>query len=197
MKYIVYLLFIAFIVVLFLFLKNALQPKQEPVSVTGSEECGECHKLKINGNQQEVWENSKHSLAYKILLGDIAKNFAVKSNIEAPEKNKLCLSCHTTQNYLGDFPVQSSYRIEEGVGCESCHGAGSKYSPSDIMSDDASFRRNGGKKGNEENCSGCHSPKGNKEMKISENVCPFQQNDFDFKTAFEKIKHPVNKDNFK
>ena len=196
MKYFTYLFFAGFVVILILFLKNALQPKPEPVSITGTDKCGECHRLKINGNQDSVWENSKHSQAYKTLLSDRSKEFAVKNNIVEPVKNKLCLKCHTTSNHLAGTPVLSSYRIEEGVGCESCHGAGSDYSPAKIMTDDYLFRHNGGKKGDEKTCLECHSPSGNKNMKLTEDVCPFQAADFIYKVQFEKIKHPVNKNNF-
>src|SRR5690242_15358879 len=124
MKYITYLIFIGFIVVLLLFLKNALEPKPDPVSITGSDNCGECHKLKINGDQHTVWENSKHAQAFRSLLMQKAIDFAVKNGLELPVNNKLCLKCHTTLNHLEGFPKLSTYHIEEGVGCESCHGAG-------------------------------------------------------------------------
>ena len=196
MKYITYLFFIGFIVILILFLKNALQPKQEPISITGSDKCGECHKLKINGNQDSVWENSKHSEAYKTLLSQGAMDFASKNNIEKPSNNKLCLKCHTTANHLEGTPHQSSYRLDEGVGCESCHGAGSNYSPAKIMTDNYQFRHNGGKRGDENTCLECHSVKGNKDQQLKDSVCPFQVSDFIYKTEFDKIKHPVNKNNF-
>lgn len=193
MKYISYFVFIAFIAALLYFLKNALEPKNEPVLITGSGKCGECHQLQNLGNQQDVWEKSKHFEAYKILLSARAIDFALKNNLEEPVKNKLCLKCHTTEFSLENREKASSYNITEGVGCESCHGAGSKYSPTDIMKDKELFRKNGGISGDENTCLSCHSPKGNKEQKISEDVCPFQTEDFIYKTAFEKIKHPANR----
>ena len=196
MKYITYLIFFGFIVVLLLFLKNALQPKIEPASITGSDKCGECHQLKINGDQQSIWENSKHSLGYKSLLTQRAIDFAVKNGLEQPINNKLCLKCHTTVNHLAGVSKLISYRIEEGVGCESCHGAGSNYSPAKIKTDDYLFIHSGGKKGDEKTCLECHSEKGNKEQKLKDDVCPFQSSDFIYNTEFDKIKHPVNKNNF-
>jgi hypothetical protein len=59
------------------------------------------------------------------------------------------------------------------------------------------FKEYGGYKGDEETCLKCHNLKANKEQKLNENICPFQLNDFVYKRDFEKIKHPVNKDNFK
>lgn len=195
MKYISYFIFFGFIAALLLFLKNALEPKEDPLMITGSKQCGECHSLKMAGNQQEIWERSKHASAFKTLLTQKAKDFTAKNNIEEPHKNPMCLKCHTTGGFLGG-EIKPSYTIEEGVGCEACHGAGSKYSPAEIMKDEALFKRNGGIVGDEDGCKKCHSPTANREMKPLENICPFQDEDFNYKTEFEKIKHPVNKENF-
>lgn len=196
MKYISYLIFFGFIAALLLFLKNALEPENEPIMITGSGKCNECHQLKELGNQQIVWQNSGHSRAFKTLLSDKAKEFTLKNNLKEPVKNELCLKCHTTGGFIGG-ELQASYNIEEGVGCEACHGAGSKYSPAEIMKDEIIYKRNGGIVGDEGTCGKCHSPAANKEQKLTENMCPFQDEDFVYKTEFEKIKHPVNRENFK
>lgn len=191
MKYITYIIFIAFIASLLLFLKNALEPRPEPVIIMGAKSCGECHSLKNLGNQQEVWEDSRHKQAYNTLLSDKAKQFAAKHNIESPEKNQQCLKCHTTEFHL-EGPLKSLvYNIDEGVGCESCHGAGSKYSSAHIMEDEQQFLQNGGLKG-DKSCNSCHSPTANMEQKPLDDACGFQLEDFDYKTEFEKIKHPLN-----
>jgi hypothetical protein len=196
MKYFSYFIFVAFIASLLLFLKNALEPETEPLYVTGSEKCGECHGLQNIGNQYDVWKQSRHAAAYKTLLTDKATEFAAKNSLIAPGENTQCLKCHTTAYSFGilqksDIP---RYTIDEGVGCESCHGAGSGYSPAEIMKDESFFLSNGGIKGDVNTCKNCHSPKGNKENRISADVCPFQKNDFDYKASFEKIIHPLNKD---
>ncbi|MBZ0201940.1 MAG: cytochrome c family protein [Ignavibacteria bacterium] len=194
MKYISYLIFVIFIAVLLYFLNNALEPKSEVLHITGSAKCGECHQLKNIGDQQSLWKSSKHSEAYQTLLSTEATNFAKSNNIEEPVKNRLCLKCHTTEFHFEGTPKTSGYDINEGVGCESCHGAGSKYSPAWIMKDENLFKSSGGIKGDESSCKPCHSLKGNKEKKISENICPFQTEDFDYRTEFQKIIHPLNKD---
>lgn len=196
MKYFTYFIFAAFVVVTILFLKNALQPAPETISLTGSDKCGVCHSLQISGNQQLVWQNSKHSKAYKDLLGEKAASFTTKNGLEQASTNKLCLKCHTTEFYLNNPEKQASFKIDEGVGCESCHGAGSKYSAVEVMKDPYQYRHNGGLKPDEQTCVKCHSLKGNKEHKLSNDICPFQENDFVYKTYFDKIIHPVNKNNF-
>lgn len=197
MKYLSYFIFIGFIAALLLFLKNALEPEEEPVLITGSDKCNECHQLKSLGEQMMRWQISRHRAAYISLQSQLAKDFAVKNNIPEPVKNEMCLGCHTTSGFLKGFQSQTSYKIEEGVGCEGCHGAGSKYSPAEIMKDEALYKRNGGIIGDEKLCLECHSPKANKEQKLTEDACPFQEEDFNYKQAFEKIKHPLNRDNFK
>lgn len=193
MKYISYIIFIAFITLLLLFLKNALEPREEPLVIMGSKSCGECHSLKNLGNQQDVWERSRHKQAYNSLLTEKAKQFAAKHNIESPEKNKQCLKCHTTEFQFEGTGKSERYNISEGVGCESCHGAGSKFAPAHIMKDEYQFLQNGGLKG-DKTCNSCHSPTANKQQQLRDDACPFQLEDFDYKTEFEKIKHPLNKD---
>lgn len=197
MKYITYFLFVCFIAVLLLFLKNALEPKEEPVMITGSQKCGECHQLQQLGNQNKVWEDSKHSASYKSLATQKAKDYAAKNNLGDPSQNEACLKCHTTGGIWKDIERQPSYKVDEGVGCEGCHGAGSKYSPAEIMKDESLFKREGGIAGNEKTCMECHSPTANKEQKLMDDACPFQNEDFNYKSAWDKIKHPLNKDNFK
>ncbi len=193
MKYISYLIFVMFIAALLYFLKNALEPKAEIIHLTGSGKCGECHQLRNIGDQQVVWKRSRHSEAYQTLLSAKSVDFAIKSNIEEPAKNRLCLKCHTTEFHLEGTPKAIDYDIREGIGCESCHGAGSEYSPAWIMKNEDLFKSNGGIKGDENSCKPCHSAKGNKDQKLTEEICPFQTEDFDYKTEFQKIIHPLNK----
>jgi hypothetical protein len=195
MKYVTYLVFFLFVAALLYFLKSALEPREVPVVVNGSVKCGECHSLKINGNQQSVWESSRHSQAFKTLLTDKAREYTVKNNLPEPVKNEKCLKCHTTGGFL-NTGIAVTYNIEEGVGCEACHGAGSDYSPAEIMKNEELFIKHGGEKGDAETCLECHSQKKNSEKILKDDSCPFQDEDFDFKSAFEKIKHPVNKENF-
>ncbi|HEY3251572.1 MAG TPA: multiheme c-type cytochrome, partial [Ignavibacteria bacterium] len=177
---------------------NALKPEEIPIRITGSEKCNTCHSLKALGNQQKSWDESAHSKAYNTLLSDKAKIFNKEKGLETPEQNKLCIRCHTTKGILITTDADVTYNVAEGVGCEACHGAGSDYSPAEIMKEEELFIKHGGVVGNEETCLKCHSQNAwNKSEQISESVCPFQDKDFNYKTSFEKIKHPLNKENIK
>jgi hypothetical protein len=194
LKYTSYILFALFILASILFLKAALEPEEVPVQITGSVKCGTCHGLKNIGNQQKVWEDSRHSKAFNSLLSDKAKQYTAGKGLEIAEQNKLCLRCHTTKHFLGVDDVDPQYKLNEGVGCEACHGAGLKYSSADIMKEEDLFLNNGGSKGNAETCIKCHSPLANKNFGLREDICPFQEKDFDYHLYLKKIKHPISKD---
>lgn len=73
-----------------------------------------CHNKPTTGAQYKQWSTSKHANAYNVLS-------------DAEKKDAKCLKCHTT----------STLDPTEGVSCESCHGAGSKYKSPAIMKDHA------------------------------------------------------------
>ena len=70
-----------------------------------------------------------------------------------------------------------NYSVDEGVGCEACHGAGSDYAPVAIMRDKKAAMAAGLRMPTLEGCAHCHRPKDGKP--------------FDAKTAWLKIAHPA------
>lgn len=78
-------------------------------------------------NEYVTWEkHDAHSKAWLNLTNSDSKRIAHNLGIESPEKEPLCLKCHAT--YLeSDSRKGANYHIEDGVGCESCHGAAEKY----------------------------------------------------------------------
>jgi hypothetical protein len=192
LKYTTYIIFFLFIAASILFFKSALKPEDTPLQITGSVKCGTCHELKAIGNQQKEWSDSKHAAAYKSLLSEKAKLYSQQKGLESPEKNELCIKCHTTIGYLKTTEIDPDYNIEEGVGCETCHGAGSRYSPAEIMKEHELYVKNGGVEKYEDVCYGCHVKKiENKNAEFNGKLCPFQDKDFDYKTSLVKIKHPL------
>jgi len=92
-----------------------------------------CHGAAKPLNDSKVMQNEfiswhredHHARAYRSLLGEqgrkIAKNLGLESAANAPE----CLACHTNQ-----VPAErrgKRYKVEDGVGCEACHGPASKW----------------------------------------------------------------------
>jgi len=110
----------------FKFYTTCLLPVEEE-TFQGVAMCKYCHSNSIIGNQYGKWKNTNHSRAYinlATLKGtEIAREMGVTGN---PQESEKCLSCHSTGfNYPEEKGFQ--FRIEDGVQCEQCHGAGSEY----------------------------------------------------------------------
>lgn len=100
----------------------------------GSKSCKMCHI-----KQHKSWSESKMAKAFEQLKPGVAKEAKEKAKLDPNKdytKDPECLACHTVGfgkpgGYAipkeGDAP--DAMKEREGVGCESCHGPGSLYSP--------------------------------------------------------------------
>lgn len=86
-------------------------------------------------NEYVTWsKNDSHSQAWVVLTQKDAQKIAANLGIAAPEKEPWCLECHAT--YVEDqTKLSKEFKIEDGVGCESCHGAASGYLSSHTAAD--------------------------------------------------------------
>ena len=87
-------------------------------SVTGKE------STNILQNEYVTWKrHDSHAKAWEVLNSPDSKIIGKHLGIDHPESSNLCLSCHaTTAKDKGE-----KFRVEDGVGCESCHGAASGW----------------------------------------------------------------------
>jgi hypothetical protein len=108
------------LLILFLF-SGSLKSKRIIASFVGTKVCKKCHGSNAIGNQYKVWLTSPHAKAYQILNTSKSLIVAKKIGIKNPSDNLKCLRCHSTGG--GNVPGIK----EEGVGCEACHGPGSRY----------------------------------------------------------------------
>ncbi len=135
-------------------------PKLPEYAYVGSRRCAECHLGGERGGQYVHWLRSHHALAYWRLATDFAKFLASLReqyrDIEEPIREPRCLKCHTTGAQDPEARFAESFRPEEGVGCETCHGPGSAYVESEIMSDRQLFLAHGGRLPNAATCRQCH-----------------------------------------
>lgn len=172
--------FVFFIVGTSLVLAGGAQHKYVGVS-----KCKICHKTKKSGNQYGIWMKSKHAQAYEVLKGQKAAELAKKKGItkppyEAPE----CLQCHVTAYGVDASLLAPTFKKEDGVQCETCHGPGSDYKKRSVMKNRQKAIANGlkiysVKDGSAEKlCKQCHNPK-------SPSYKEFKFNEF-----WAKIKHP-------
>lgn len=78
-------------------------------------------------NEFTTWyKHDKHAKAYQVLGGKESKRIAYHLGIKDPQKDPTCLNCHAT--YTSSVETQgSSFQMEDGVGCESCHGAAENW----------------------------------------------------------------------
>jgi len=151
-------------------------PKLTEYAYVGSRRCAECH-LGERGGQYVHWLQSRHGLAYWRLATDFAKFLASireqYRDIEEPIREPRCLKCHTTGAQDPEARFAESFRREEGVGCEACHGPGSAYIEPEIMADRQLFLANGGRIPSQETCRQCH-----------------QDDGFHFEERLPQIAHP-------
>lgn len=101
---------------------------------TGSCSSSNCHGSvnPIKGsavlqNEYYTWlKHDKHSRAYSVLKTNDAKKMAEHLRIEDPASAPECLTCHAT--YVPDKNSRGErYTVEDGVSCESCHGAAQSW----------------------------------------------------------------------
>jgi excinuclease UvrABC ATPase subunit len=152
----------------------------------GAKMCSACHKTDKQGKQADIWSKSKHAEAYKALTTAKAKEVAKEKGIDNPAEAKECIECHTFGKTVDAKLLEKSFNIQDGVQCESCHGAGSAYKNMTIMKDKAKSIAAGmtefkDEAAIEKSCKTCHNEKS-----------PTYKS-FDFKEMWGKIKHPVPK----
>jgi hypothetical protein len=151
------------------------EEKRKYVGVDG---CKQCHTDDKKGNQVGQWMKSKHAQAFDVLTSDKAKEVAKKAGVEDPQKSEKCLKCHVTEAGLDKSLLAESYKANQGVQCESCHGPGDDYSDAIVMKDRKKSIENGLVIPDEKTCTKCH----NSESPTFKS--------FDFKEFFPKISHP-------
>jgi hypothetical protein len=153
-------------------------------SYIGVEACAMCHKTEKQGSQLSIWQNSKHSKAYETLKTDKANQIAKEKGfstlaVETPE----CLKCHVSGYNIDASLKGKKFKVEDGVQCETCHGAGSDYKDMKVMKDKDLAIKNGLVMHDklESFCIGCH------------NVESPTFVDMNIDEAWQKIKHSVPK----
>ncbi|HYC00996.1 MAG TPA: multiheme c-type cytochrome [Candidatus Limnocylindrales bacterium] len=77
-------------------------------------------------NEYIVWsEEDRHARAYEVLLEPRSAAIAANLGIPAAHEAALCLDCHATN--AARAARGPKFQISDGVSCESCHGAASRW----------------------------------------------------------------------
>jgi len=122
-----------FLVVLFVSFLNG-QTEKKPHGFVGVTTCKMCHNSEKAGKQFDIWSNSKHAQAYKTLQTKEADEIAAKKGFKTPAaKTEACLKCHVSGYNVEAALLGAKFKVEDGVQCETCHGAGSDYKDMKVM----------------------------------------------------------------
>ncbi len=147
-----------------------------------------CHRTPKSGEQFQKWQASKHADAMKTLATPAAMKIAEARGIKGdPADAPECLKCHQTAYDVPASMLSPRFNKQDGVQCETCHGAGKDYMKMDIMKDPKEAAANGlvlpsvSDGSAEKFCETCHN-------KMSPNF-----KGFDFKKMWAEIAHPVPK----
>lgn len=142
----------------------------------GVQACAECHKGPMMGYQFSNWRQSAHAKAYARLATPEAYEMARSKGIAGhPQQSPDCLRCHTTSGGTG-AQARESYFLDEGVGCEACHGPGSEYQFEAVMIDHQAALAAGLKEASLDTCLKCHAEAHGKP--------------FEYAKAWNDITHP-------
>jgi hypothetical protein len=173
------------VVVLALFFGLNLFAQADKAQYIGAAKCKMCHTAKAKGEAYTIWANSPHAKAYATLATEEAKAVGKKAGVEDPQKSAKCLKCHVTAYDAAATAKAATYKMEDGVTCETCHGAGSLYQSMKVMKaltagtqDKAAVGYNSGDK---KACVKCHNQE-------SPTYKPFKAEE-----AFKIIAHPAPK----
>jgi len=152
--------------------------KTDAPRYVGSKVCMDCHSGADQGQQDVRWMRSRHAHAYWRLGSDwslfLARLRPHYQDLENPIADDRCLLCHVTGSQDPDALFETSYRLQEGIGCEACHGPGSEYATVEVMADRETFLAGGGRIPDAQTCRTCH--------RVSDN--------FDWAEQWPKIAHP-------
>ncbi len=151
--------------------------RENAAKYVGSYACGECHKGPKFGYQYSLWRMSPHAKAFGVLGTPTGYQIAREQGIQNPLTSPKCLRCHTTSYIDPAGGHTKEFLIYEGVGCEACHGAGSRYAVEAIMLDTRAAQTSGLKSVTRETCLACHdNPHGKP---------------FEYEQALKTIAHPT------
>lgn len=145
----------------------------------GVQSCEACHSSRLLGGQYQAWKSSPHSRAYTDLSSREALDIGKRLGISDPKTSQRCLSCHVTAPNASLPEVVSTFRMKDGVQCESCHGAGEDYTHYSVMIDPKKAKEAGLViHPDKQTCVTCH------------NTASPTYKGFDEKTAMQQIAHP-------
>jgi hypothetical protein len=107
-----------------------LAPRHEGVATCASSLChGSSKPLQVRKalqNEYTTWSQfDPHSSAYKTLLTERSQAIARRMGIGPAHEAPACLACHA--DAVPAAQRGAKFQLEDGVGCETCHGGSEKW----------------------------------------------------------------------
>ncbi len=153
----------------------------------GAAKCKTCHGKPEIGDQYTAWSGTAHAKAYETLAGDKAKEYATAAGITGdPQQAPECVKCHVAGWGTPAEQHGSKYKLEDGVSCEACHGAGGDYKKKAIMVDPDESKARGLLPQSEAVCLECHN-----DESPAWDPTRYGSSGFDYRKAVREIAHPV------
>jgi hypothetical protein len=148
-------------IVIAAFVTNATA-QEKKYEYGGVATCKTCHMTAKSGAQFKIWSAGPHAKAFETLKSEKSMAIAKEKGIADPTKADACLKCHVTAHGVDAKLKGAKLTMEEGVGCESCHGPGSAYKTMKVMKDITAGTVKGADYGliepTEAVCVTCHNP---------------------------------------
>ena len=127
-------------------------PQASKARFLGVETCGssQCHgspepwrNATVMMKERLVWDaHDPHARAWQALVGERGRAIAARLGLAEPGRAPECLTCHAT--FVPPAQRGQVFDIEQGVGCESCHGAGGAGPPGAHSNPQAGSCKDGG-----------------------------------------------------
>lgn len=174
----------------FLGISMVASAEGDGAKLVGVKTCKMCHKSEEKGNQFGKWEASPHAKAFQVLASDKAKEVAKKQGIEDAQKSGKCLKCHSTAYNHTETSQSEKVTVEEGVSCESCHGAGADYKSKETMKSREESIKGGMIYPATKNCTLCHNEQNPTWNPEKYTTADGKKVGFDLEQAVKKIEHP-------
>ena len=110
-------------------------PADSDARFLGVETCGssQCHaspepwrNATVSMRERLIWQaHDRHAQAFTALTSDAGRAIATKLGLADATQAPQCLTCHST--FVPVAQRGPKFSLENGVGCESCHGPGGEF----------------------------------------------------------------------
>ena len=161
----------------------------------GVKKCASCHGKELYGDQVASWRRGPHARAYESLGTEKAAGYAKERGIAgSPQQAGECLDCHVTARGVAPERIKYDLDPEDGVQCESCHGAGQDYRKREIMADRDDAKAHGLVIPTADRCTTCHNDESPAWDPARYTLPDGRKVGFDFAQAAERIAHPTPAD---